>query len=89
MRPSPLAHDGSACYPIAVRKYRFTAMIERDEDGLYVGTVPDLKGCHTQARSLAELEKRLKEAVKLCLEVEKRPVKQNAFIGVHQIEVAA
>lgn len=62
-------------YPIAVRKYRFTAVVERDEDGLYVGIVPDLKGCHTQARTLAELEK--------------RPVKQNAFIGVHQIEVAA
>lgn len=89
MRPFPLAPAGSACYPIAVRKYRFTAVVERDEDGLYVGIVPDLKGCHTQARTLAELEKRLKEAVKLCLEVEKRPVKQNAFIGVHQIEVAA
>ena len=58
-----------------MRKYRFTALVERDEDGLYVGIVPDLKGCHTQARTLAELEKRLKEAVKLCLEIEKRPFK--------------
>ena len=89
MRPLPLAGAAPACYPIAVRKYRFAAMIERDEDGLYVGIVPDLKGCHTQARTLAELEKRLKEAVKLCLEVEKRPLKRNTFIGVHQIEVAA
>ena len=89
MKPPPLAADGSACYPFSVRKYRFTALVERDEDGLYVGIVPDLKGCHTQARTLAELEKRLKEAVKLCLEIEKRPFKQNAFIGVHQIEVAA
>jgi predicted RNase H-like HicB family nuclease len=53
-----------------MRKYRFHVVIERDEDGLFIGTVPALKGCHTQARSLAELDKRLKEAVKLCLEAQ-------------------
>lgn len=48
----------------------FDVIIERDEDGYYVATVPQLPGCHTQARSLRTLMKRLKEAVELCLQVE-------------------
>jgi predicted RNase H-like HicB family nuclease len=71
-----------------MKKYHFPAIIEQDEDGMYVGLVPDLKGCHTQARTLTELEKRLKEAIKLCLSVEKKRLSQNRFVGVHQLEIA-
>ncbi|PYQ56126.1 MAG: HicB family protein [Acidobacteria bacterium] len=45
-------------------------LIEKDGAGYYVATVPSLKGCHTQARSLDKLMKRLQEAIELCLEVE-------------------
>lgn len=72
-----------------MRRYTFPVVVERDEDGWYIGLVPDLKGCHTQAKTLSALETRLKEAIKLCLEAEKGRVPQNTFIGVHQIEVAA
>jgi Uncharacterized conserved protein len=48
----------------------FTVIIERDEEGFFAGTVPSLKGCHTQARSLDEPMERIKEAIQLCLEVE-------------------
>ena len=84
-----LATTGSPCYAIGMRKYRFPVVVERDEDGLFVGTVPALRGCHTQARTLAELDKRLKEAARLCLEAGERPLRQNDFIGVHQIEISA
>ena len=47
----------------------FNVIIERDADGYYVGSVPALKGCHTQARSLDELVVRVREAIELCLEV--------------------
>ena len=47
----------------------FTVIIEQDEDGYYVASVPELHGCHTQARSLDELLKRVREAILLCLEV--------------------
>ena len=36
----------------------FTVIIERDEEGYYIADVPELKGCHTQARSLDELMER-------------------------------
>jgi len=47
---------------------KFTVLIERDEDGYYVATVPALKGCHTQAKNLDTLMKRVHEVVELCLE---------------------
>ena len=52
-------------------KREFNVVIEKDEDGYFVSTVPALRGCHTQAKSLDTLLKRVKEAIELCLEVEK------------------
>ncbi len=72
-----------------MKNYSFPVVIEQDEDGLYIGIVPDLKGCHTQARTLGELEKRLKEVIGLCLEVERKQFHQNKFIGLHQVELRA
>ena len=42
-------------------------LVEQDEDGYYVATVPELRGCHTQAKSLDVLTKRVREAIALCL----------------------
>jgi predicted RNase H-like HicB family nuclease len=47
---------------------RFTAIIELDEDGYYVGSVPELPGCHTQAQTLKTLMERIREAIELYLE---------------------
>ncbi len=47
----------------------FTVIIEKDEDGYFVASVPQLRGCHTQVTSLDELTERIKEAILLCLEV--------------------
>jgi predicted RNase H-like HicB family nuclease len=52
-------------------KAKFNVLVERDEDGYYVATVPSLPGCHTQAKSLDDLIERAKEAIELYLEVEK------------------
>ncbi|MEK7353217.1 MAG: type II toxin-antitoxin system HicB family antitoxin [Chloroflexota bacterium] len=69
-------------------KKEFTVVIEKDEDGYFVGMVPALKGCHTQAKSLDELMKRMKEAVLLCLEVEGETTEGELnFVGVQRIAV--
>ena len=48
----------------------FYVVVEKDEDGLYVGEVPQLEACYTQARSLDELMENIKEVIELCLEEE-------------------
>ncbi len=71
--------------------YQFTAQIEKDKDtGLYVGTVPNLPGAHSQAETLDELHQNLKEVVELCLEeLEPEEIKSLAeFVGFQQISVA-
>ena len=67
-------------------KKSFNVIIEKDDDGYFVATVPSLRGCHTQAKSLDKLMKRTKEAIELCLEVEKE-VAENEFVGVQRLAV--
>jgi len=68
------------------RKCRtFTVLIEQDEDGYYVATVPALKSCYTQAKTLDELYPRIKEVIELCLE-EQKPARLK-FVAVQQLEL--
>lgn len=68
----------------------FTIIIEQDEDGIYVASVPELEGCHTQAKTLDELRERIKEAIQLYLEVESDLINEVPlqFIGIQKVEVA-
>ena len=66
--------------------YNFTVVIERDEDGYLVASVPALKGCHTQGKTMDELLANVKEAIELCLEVDKE-VQTEEFVGVQQVKV--
>ncbi len=67
----------------------FNIVIEQDEDGYYIGSVPELPGCHTQAKSLDELNKRIIEAIELYLEVDKDRINKTIkFIGFQKVEVS-
>jgi predicted RNase H-like HicB family nuclease len=68
----------------------YTIVIEQDEDGIYVASVPELEGCHTQARSLDELKERIKEAIELYLEVRSDLIDEVPleFVGIQKVEVA-
>jgi len=63
----------------------FNVVIEKDEDGYFVASVPALRGCHTQAKSLDVLMRRIREAIELCLEVEDPTT--NEFVGVQRVAV--
>lgn len=65
----------------------FTVIIERDQDGYYVAEVPELRGCHTQAKSLDELMERIREAILLCLEVETEAFSGLEFVGLQRVAV--
>ena len=74
---------------MAKRSDPFTVIVEQDEEGFFVANVPELRGCHTQAKSLDELMSRIKEAIELCLEVEGSPGEPLDFIGVQRVTVSA
>ena len=65
----------------------YTVLIEQDEDGLYVASVPSLQGCATQGRTIEEVLSRIREAIQACLEADNESVEPAKFIGVQQIEV--
>lgn len=68
-------------------KKEFSVIIEMDSDGYFIATVPELKGCHTQAKSLDTLMERIREAIELCLEVETEQNSMLQFIGVQRVSV--
>ncbi|SKB13934.1 MULTISPECIES: type II toxin-antitoxin system HicB family antitoxin [Planktothrix] len=65
----------------------FNVLIEKDSDGYFVASVPSLKGCHTQAKSLDELIERIQEAIELCLEFENSENESLEFIGIQKVSV--
>ncbi len=69
------------------RVREFTVVIEQDEDGYYVASIPALHSCYTQARTLEELAPRIREVIALCLAEQKAP--RMKFVGVQQVEVSA
>jgi len=68
-------------------KRKFTVLIEQDEEGYYVATVPALRGCHTQAKKLDTLMKRVREVIALCLEEQNGDAPSLELVGIQQISV--
>jgi predicted RNase H-like HicB family nuclease len=68
---------------------QFDVVIQRDEEGMYVASVPQLPGCHTDASSLDELMVEIREAIELCLEVEGKEPDDLEFVGIQRVIIAA
>lgn len=67
----------------------YYAIIERDENGELFGYIPQLRGCHTQGESVADLMGNLEEALNLYLEAnpEARTIHVSEFVGVQRMVV--
>ena len=76
----------------------FRVIVEQDEDGIFVATVPSLSGCHSQGITYEKVIKNIKEAIELCLEVAKEDKvyrnkidwdesEKTRFVGVTQVPV--
>ena len=74
-----------------MKEKTFKAIIERDENGFFVASVPALPGCHTQGKTVREALLRLREAAELCLEVENlsyNDVYQPNYLAVKDLVIA-
>lgn len=63
----------------------FHVLVERDEDGWLVASVPQLPGCHTQAKSYDTLMKRIREAIEVWLDVSDEPPERSEFVSVQKV----
>jgi predicted RNase H-like HicB family nuclease len=68
-------------------KSEYSVIIEQDSEGTYVASVPSLRGCHTQGKSLDEVIERIREAIELCIEEQGADVEPLDFVGVQKIAV--
>lgn len=64
----------------------FYVVIERDEDGFFVGEVPQLRACYSQGHTLDELMTNIREVIELSLE-EQAGEALPEFIGVQKVTV--
>jgi predicted RNase H-like HicB family nuclease len=68
-------------------KREFYVLIEQDEDGLFIGEVPQLRGCYTQGRTLDELLMNIREVIQLCLEDQPEIEDLPEFLGVQKVTI--
>jgi predicted RNase H-like HicB family nuclease len=69
-----------------MKKHEYYVVIERDEDGVYIGEVPQLKACYSQGDTIDELMKNMREVIELCLEslLEESTTE---FVGVQRVVI--
>lgn len=73
-----------------MKNYRFTVIVERDEDGYFV-YCPELQGCYTQGDTFEEVMANIRDAIKLHVEdrlASNEPITTSEVISFSSLEVA-
>ena len=67
----------------------FAVYIEQDEDGVFIGSIPSIPGCHAQGDTEEEMLHNLQEVLKLCLRnIDRESLEKTRFVGLHNLEIA-
>jgi predicted RNase H-like HicB family nuclease len=64
----------------------YHVIVEKDEDGWYVGTVSELPGCHTQAKSLDQLRERVQKAIRAYIGEVSGDLSRNEVLAITYVE---
>jgi hypothetical protein len=70
-----------------MNKKQFYVIIEQDEDGIYIGEVPQLRACYSQGRTIDELLSNIREVIQMCLEEIEEETKFSQFVGIQTISI--
>ncbi|MGK7881394.1 MAG: type II toxin-antitoxin system HicB family antitoxin [Crocosphaera sp.] len=65
-------------------KREFYMIVEQDEDGMFIGEIPQLKACYSQGKTIDELVANIKEVIAMCLEEEDFK-ETSEFIGIQKV----
>lgn len=69
-----------------MNKHEFYVVVEKDEDGYFVGEAPQLKACYTQGLTLEELMENMEDVISLVLEFEENNAGvSERFVGVQRL----
>ena len=69
-----------------MKTIHFPVLIETDEDGIFIVSCPQFKGCHTYGKTIDEALSRIKEVIELCSE--DTPLDTlNTFVGFREVEI--
>ena len=69
-------------------RYHLPVLVEQDEDGVFIVSIPTLQGCRSYGYTLEEAMTNITEAAALCLEDE-TPATGTTFVGVRDLEIVA
>lgn len=80
----------STWYVLDMQQTSFVVYIEQDEDGVFIGSIPSLPGCHAQGDTEEEMLKNLHEALTLCLRnTDQQGLEKTKFVGIHNLVLNA
>lgn len=72
-----------------MKSLHFTAYIERDEDGVFIGSIPSIPSCYAQGKTQEEMLKNLHKVLRLCLRNAKPESFENTkFVGIQSLEIS-
>ncbi len=72
-----------------MKKTLFTAYIEQDEDGVFIGSVPSMPSCYAQGKTQEKMLKNLQQVLKLCLRnSDYKEVEKTRFVGIQNLKIS-
>lgn len=77
------------CYYQFTMKHRtdnLTVYIGKDEDGIFVGSIPTLQSCYAQGKTQEEMLKNLEQVARLCLRKQEK-IGISAFVGIKNLKL--
>lgn len=76
-------------YYFNMKNTKLVAYIEKDEDGIYIGSIPTIPSCYAQGKTLEKMLKNLNEVALLCLRnTEKDEYKKSSFVGIQELNLS-
>ena len=72
-----------------MKNLNLTAYIERDEDGVFIGSIPTIPSCYAQGKTQEEMLKNLRGVLRLCLRnTNKDTLEITKFVGIQNLEIS-
>ncbi len=72
-----------------MKNLHLTSYIEKDEDGVFIGSIPAIPSCYAQGKTQEEMLKNLNEVLRLCLRnTSQGNLRRTKFIGIQNIEIS-